>query len=87
MPNNIEQALPIINIALGGAGTIFMALIIWGLQKGISAMYKVVVAVEILAGEVKGLKETVKGLPKLESDLDAAHEKIRELKQEIKGDL
>jgi hypothetical protein len=87
MPTDITQAMPIINIVFGGAGAIFMGLVLWGLKSVISALYKAIIAVEILTGEMKELKETVKNLPKLESDLDAAHEKIRELKQEIKGEL
>lgn len=84
MPSDISQALPIINIVFGGAGALFMGLCLWGLKAAISAIFKAIVAVETLTKEMQELKETVKHLPKFESDLDQAHQKIRELKQEIK---
>lgn len=76
---NVNSNIDFVMILVGGAGTITLGLVAWGLKSIISTVIQNTFAIKLLTEKISGLLETVHKLPKLEHDVHVAHEKIRSL--------
>lgn len=76
---NITSNTDFIMVLVGGASTITLGLVAWGLKSLISTVIQNTFAIKLLTEKIGGLVDTVQKLPKLEQDIHEAHHKIREL--------
>lgn len=84
---NVNSNIDFVMIIVGGAGTITLGLVAWGLKSLISTVIQNTFAIKLLTEKISGLLETVQKLPKLEHDVHEAHQKIRALQIPKERDL
>lgn len=63
----------------GGIGTASLGLIAFGLKKMVSTTIENTIAIKILNEKMTTIVEKLDKIPKLEKDLSAAHDKLRNL--------
>lgn len=78
-PDAQKANLDLVMILVGGAGTISVGLLAWGLKVLISTVLQNTFAIKLLTQKIEGLLAGHEKLPKMEQDIHEAHRKIREL--------
>lgn len=76
---NINSNIDFVMVLVGGAGTVTLGLVAWGLKSLITTVIQNTFAIKLLTEKIGGLVEIVQKLPKLEHDVHEAHKKIRAL--------
>jgi len=74
-----KASLDLVMVLLGGAGTISVGLLAWGLKSLISTVIQNTFAIKLLTEKINGLFLAEEKLLKLEHDVHEAHRKIREV--------
>lgn len=76
---NQELIVQIAGIIIGGLGTIFLALFVWGLKALISSVLDATTELKVIKEQLKTLVEDTKAIPKMKEDINALHGKVRGL--------
>lgn len=72
--------IQVAGIIIGGLGTIFLALLVWGLKALITAILNNTTELAIIQNTLKILVEDAKAIPKMKEDINALHGKVRNIK-------
>lgn len=74
-----EFVIQIIGIVLGGIGTIFLALLTWGIKALIASVLSAKHELAIIKEQLRFLLEDTKSIPKMKEDLNVLHSKVKTL--------
>lgn len=74
-----DLIVQIAGIIIGGLGTIFLALFVWGLKALISSVLDATTELKVIKEQLKTLVEDTKAIPKMKEDINALHGKVRGL--------
>lgn len=74
-----DLIVQIAGIIIGGLGTIFLALFVWGLKALISSVLDATTELKVIKEQLKTLVEDTKSIPKMKDDINALHGKVRGL--------
>jgi hypothetical protein len=72
-----ELVIEITAIILGGIGTIFLALIVWGIKALIASVLSAKHELAIIKEQLRFLIEDTKAIPKMKEDLNVLHSKVK----------
>lgn len=75
-----QFVIQIAGIIIGGLGTIFLALLVWGLKALITAIFNNTQELAVIQNTLKTLVEDAKSIPKMKEDINALHGRVRDLK-------
>lgn len=82
----MTEAITPLNIIwsiLGAIGVAFLGLLVWGIKKLVVTTFENTFAISKLSDKLEKFTEQIELLPKLEKDVGAAHEKIRNIQKGI----
>lgn len=79
MQNDVGTLVNIMWGMLGTAGVTFLGLTSYGIKKLIHTVFENTVAIKVLTEKLEDLEKKTEAIPKLEKDVGAAHQKLREV--------